>query len=57
MKLKKSFPGSLLPFWKHLKSKIKSINMGKDPELYFALGVVLLWLVIFILDILRPIKS
>jgi hypothetical protein len=31
--------------------------MGKDPELYFALGVVLLWLVIFILDILRPIKS
>jgi hypothetical protein len=56
MKPKIRFPGILLLFWKHLKLKVKSFNIVDDPETYFALGLILLWLFVFLLDILKPLN-
>lgn len=53
MKLKTSFQGLLLSFWKRLKMKIILANISKDPELFFAVGLVLLWLLIFLLSNLK----
>ncbi len=49
MKLKTGFQGLLLSFRKRIKLKISRSNFAKDPELYFAVGLVILWLVVFII--------
>jgi len=48
------FPGKLLPFWRLFKLKIRSVNRIHDPELYFAGGLIFLWLLVFILTHLKP---
>jgi Trk-type K+ transport system membrane component len=53
MKLKIRFPGILLPFRKRLKLKISRGQFWKEPELYFAIGLVLLWLLVFLFTFLK----
>lgn len=45
MKLKRSFRGIVLHFRKQKRSAWQRFR--NDPELFFAIGVVLLWLVVF----------
>ncbi len=48
MKLKIRFRRILLPFRKLIIEQIRS-HYTKDPELYYAAGLVILWLIVFIL--------
>jgi hypothetical protein len=54
MKPKMRFLGKLLPIKKLFKPQIKSLNRVQDPELYFAAGLIILWLLVFILTHLKP---
>ncbi|MDB5143397.1 MAG: hypothetical protein JWQ66_2110 [Mucilaginibacter sp.] len=56
MKPKSRFPGILLPFWKRLKLKLKPLTIGDNRELYYAVGLVLLWLLVFTLSHLKSLK-
>jgi hypothetical protein len=49
MKPKTSFPGKLLLFRRLVKLKIRSLKRLPDSELYFAVGLILLWLLVFTL--------
>lgn len=48
MKLKTGFRALLLPVRKRLKFKNIRSHFDKDPELYYAVGLVILWLIVFI---------
>jgi hypothetical protein len=49
MKLKTGFRGLLLPVRKRLKFQNMRSHYQKDPELYYAAGLVVLWLIVFII--------
>lgn len=49
MRLKTGFRGLLLPVRKRLIIKKIRAHFGKDPELYYAVGLVVLWLIVFII--------
>jgi hypothetical protein len=49
MKLKIGFRGLLLPARKRLLIKNVRAQFAKDPELYYAFGLVMLWLAVFII--------
>jgi hypothetical protein len=49
MKLKTGFRGLLLPARKRLILKRIRSHFDNDPELYYAVGLVVLWLVVFII--------
>jgi hypothetical protein len=48
MKQKISFRRFLLPFRKQLKMDQIRAQYAKDPELFYAVGLILLWLAVFI---------
>ena len=54
MKPKMRFPEKLWTLGKLFKPRTKPLNSRIDPELYFAAGLVLLWLLIFILAHIKP---
>ena len=49
MKVKIRFPGMLLSLLKHCTLNSLRAHYAKDPELYYAAALVVLWLVVFIL--------
>jgi hypothetical protein len=49
MKLKIGFRGFLLPARKRLIIRNIRSHFAKDPELYYAVGLVVLWLIVFII--------
>lgn len=49
MKLKTGFRGLLLPVRKRLIIKKIKSHFKQDPELYYAVGFVVLWLIVFII--------
>ncbi len=50
MKLKTSFQGFLLPVWKRLYLKMRSVNSDKNSrQNFFALALLILWLLVFTL--------
>ncbi|MDB5024947.1 MAG: hypothetical protein JWP78_2702 [Mucilaginibacter sp.] len=49
MKPKIGFRELLLSFRKRLKEKTTQSNFIKDPELYYAVALVIVWLLIFII--------
>jgi hypothetical protein len=49
MRPKIGFRGLLLPVRKRLLIKKMRSHFAKDPELYYALGLVILWLIVFVI--------
>jgi len=49
MRLKFGFRGLLLPVRKRLLIKKFRSHFAKDPELYYAMTLVIIWLIVFII--------